>query len=174
MIPCHSLRGQTFRIPLIQTLWCTHSGIHTSPALCKVTAGRHSPTRYRTKALTYEQAFPPNYITVTRGWNSVNTSNLHEAPRAGLTLVDDLFIRKFITGTFAGLVLGEVIIKRQFNLIRIAFLCFSGIDPQKIYFLIGSFLSRYTEELLSYWFQCPTKIEIQMTTDRKSIVYKYK
>jgi len=37
-----------------------------------------------------------------------------------------------------------------------------------MYFLIG-----YTEELLSYWMQCPVTLELQTVGDRKDVVFKY-
>ena len=71
-------------------------------------------------------------------------------------------------GTWHNLILSEVIIKRQFNMIRVGALIYQGVQARKMYFLIG-----YTEELLSYWLQCPVKLELQTVEDRKSIVYKY-
>lgn len=43
-------------------------------------------------------------------------------PRSSETATEDVFIRKFISGTFSGLVLSEVVIKRRGNLIVLAFL----------------------------------------------------
>lgn len=73
-----------------------------------------------------------------------------------------------MTGTWHSLVLSEVIIKRQFNHIRIAGLIKQGISARKMYFLIG-----YTEELLSYWLQCPVTLELQTVTDPKDVIFKY-
>jgi small subunit ribosomal protein S24 len=73
-----------------------------------------------------------------------------------------------MTGTWHSLVLSEVIIKRQFNHIRIAALIKQGISSRKMYFLIG-----YTEELLSYWLQCPVTLELQTVTDPKDVIFKY-
>ena len=36
-----------------------------------------------------------------------------------------------------------------------------------MYFLIG-----YTEELLSYWLQCPVKLELQ-TAKKNDVIFKY-
>lgn len=68
----------------------------------------------------------------------------------------------------ACLVCSEVIIKRQHNTIRIAALIRQAITPRKMYFLIG-----YTEELLSYWMQCPVTLELQTVGDKKDVVFKY-
>lgn len=88
--------------------------------------------------------------------------------RPAQTAVEDLFIRKFITGTWHGLLCSEVIIKRQFNTIRIAAIMRQAITARKMYFLIG-----YTEELLSYWLQCPVTLELQTVPDKKDMIFKY-
>lgn len=88
--------------------------------------------------------------------------------RPAETAIEDVFIRRFVTGTWHNLFLSEVIIKRQYNLIRIAGIVHQSIQPRKMYFLIG-----YTEELLSYWLQCPVKLELQTVSERKDVVFKY-
>lgn len=88
--------------------------------------------------------------------------------RASETTIEDLFIRKFMVGTFHNLVCSEVIIKRQHNHIRIAAIMSRNITARKMYFLIG-----YTEELLSSWLQCPVTLEIQTVEDRKDVIFKY-
>ena len=42
------------------------------------------------------------------------------------------------------------------------------LTPRKIYFLIG-----YTEEMLSQWLKCPTKLELQLVENPKDVIYKY-
>lgn len=79
-----------------------------------------------------------------------------------------MFIRKFIVGTFHNLVASEVIIKRQFNHIRIAALMTQKLQPYKYYFLIG-----YAEEMLSIWLQCPVTLEVQTIADKKETIFKY-
>lgn len=37
---------------------------------------------------------------------------------------------------------------------------------------IWSFLG-YTEEMLSYWLQCPITLELQTTPDKKDVIFKY-
>lgn len=91
-----------------------------------------------------------------------------EGLRPSETAIEDEFVRKFMTGTWHSLLGSEVIIKRQHNSIRIAMIIRQAISPRKIYFLIG-----YCEELLSYWLQCPVKLEIQTIADRKDVVFKY-
>lgn len=82
--------------------------------------------------------------------------------------IEDLFIRKFMTGTWHSLFVSEIIIKRQHNMIRIAGILARSISARKMYFLIG-----YSEELLSFWLQCPVKLELQTTANRRDVVYKY-
>lgn len=79
-----------------------------------------------------------------------------------------MFIRKFITGTWHGLFASEIIIKRQHNIIRIAGIIRQAIGARKMYFLIG-----YSEELLSFWLQCPVKLELQTVADKKDVIFKY-
>lgn len=97
----------------------------------------------------------------------ITLANLEGGLRPAETAVEDLFIRKFVTGTWHGLFLSEVIIKRQHNIIRIAGIIGRAISARKMYFLIG-----YTEELLSYWLQCPVKLELQ-TAEKTDVVFKY-
>ena len=80
--------------------------------------------------------------------------------------LEDLFLRKFIYGTFHGCLSTDLIIKRRANQIIIVAIMLRNIAPQKFYFLIG-----YSEELLSNWFKCPVKMEIQITDDRP--IYKW-
>ena len=81
--------------------------------------------------------------------------------------IEDMFIRKFLKGTWSGLFLSEIIIKRQHNTIRIAALIRPMMVVRKIYFLIG-----YSEEMLSQWLKSPVKLELQVV-DPKDVVYKY-
>lgn len=116
---------------------------------------------------------PPHYLAHRKAWNSWNTSNIFNdrvptAQREAQTISEDMFIRKFITSTFHALTCSEVIIKRQFNHIRIAFLMHRGIAPRKAYFLIG-----YSEELLANWLQCPVTLEISTVEDKRDVIFKY-
>uniref|UniRef100_A0A336KKS2 CSON012240 protein n=1 Tax=Culicoides sonorensis TaxID=179676 RepID=A0A336KKS2_CULSO len=95
-------------------------------------------------------------------------ADILEAHRASETVIEDMFIRKFMTGTWHSLCLSEIIIKRQHNHIRIAAIIRQGVSARKMYFLIG-----YTEEFLSYWLQCPITLELQTTPDKTDVVFKY-
>jgi len=82
--------------------------------------------------------------------------------------VEDMFIRQFMRGTWHNLFASEVIIKRQHNIIRISGLVTRTLTPYKLYFLIG-----YTEELLSYWLQCPIKLELVTINSKQGVIFKY-
>jgi len=146
--------------------------LHTTPAVEKQVAGRYlrNKTKFKTFPMTYEMANPPYYIAVRKGWNSWNTSSLVGVDRTNTvqTTIEDVFIRRFIFGTFHRLFLSELIVKRRANLIVIAGIVHHSIAPTKIYFLVG-----YTEQILSYLLKCPVKLDIQTTHDPKALVVKY-
>nr|CAG4635181.1 EOG090X0I6M [Alona affinis] len=141
---------------------------HASAVCCRVQAGRYKITPKKNRPLTYEMANPPHFIAHRKSWNSWDTSSLYEGLRAAETSVEDVFIRKFMTGTFHDLFCSEIIIKRQHNIIRIAGIIRQGIPARKMYFLIG-----YCEELLSSWLQCPVKLELQTIEKREETIFKY-
>ncbi|XP_031348763.1 28S ribosomal protein S24, mitochondrial [Photinus pyralis] len=151
------------RIPNLQ-----RRTLHLSAVCEKNQSGRYRVTPRRDFPLTYEMANPPHYIVQRKSWNSWNTSNIVGGPRPSETAVEDVFIRKFVIGTWHALFVSEIIIKRQFNMIRIAGIIRQAVSPRKMYFLIG-----YTEELLSFWLQCPVKLELQTVADKKDVIFKY-
>ncbi|EEZ97275.1 small ribosomal subunit protein uS3m [Tribolium castaneum] len=142
--------------------------LSTSTACQKSQSGRYRITPRKDLPLTYEMANPPHQIAHRKTWNSINTSNLEGGLRSSETAIEDIFIRKFMTGTWHALFLSEIIIKRQHNIIRIAGIVRRSVSARKMYFLIG-----YTEELLSFWLQCPVKVELQTVADRRDVVFKY-
>nr|XP_053639337.1 28S ribosomal protein S24, mitochondrial-like [Cherax quadricarinatus] len=83
-------------------------GLHTTQAAHKAQAGRYRVTRNRSKPLTYEMANQPCQIAHRKSWNSWNTTSLYEGLREPETVVDDIFIRKFMTGTWHNLFVSEV------------------------------------------------------------------
>lgn len=97
-----------------------------------------------------------------------HSANLQGGLRSSETAIEDIFMRRFMTGTFHSLLCSEVIIKRQHNHIRIAALMKQSLPARKMYFLIG-----YTEELLAYWLQCPVTLELQTVTDSRDVIFKY-
>lgn len=102
--------------------------------------------------------------------NDTNNFKQHtiDTQRGAETIFEDVFIRRFLKGTWHSLVVSEIIIKRQSNYIRLAMIVRQGISARKLYFLLG-----YSEELLSLWLQCPVSIEIQTTPQKRDVIFKY-
>uniref|UniRef100_A0A2M4AW47 Putative 28s ribosomal protein s24 mitochondrial n=1 Tax=Anopheles triannulatus TaxID=58253 RepID=A0A2M4AW47_9DIPT len=155
-------------VKLIPSLVAARRSIHTTALAAKSQSGRYKISAKGDRPLTYEMANPPHHIAHRKAWNSWNTSNLEGELRPSQTMLEDDFVRRFMAGTWHGMVLSEVIIKRQHNHVRIAAIILRSIPARKMYFLIG-----YCEELLSYWLQCPVTLELQTTDDRKDVVFKY-
>ncbi|KAM9800948.1 small ribosomal subunit protein uS3m [Neosynchiropus ocellatus] len=118
------------------------------------------------RPVTYEQAHKPHHIAHRKGWLSQHTSNLHAEDGAADRTVEDVFIRRFINGTFQNCLANEVVIKRRGNLLLVCMLMEQKLRAQKTYFLIG-----YSETLLSHFYKCPVKLEVQ--TVPSPPVYKY-
>ena len=57
---------------------------------------------------------------------------LYEGLRAAETAAEDVFIRRFVTGTWHNMFASEVIIKRQHNIIRIACLVVQSVPARKM------------------------------------------
>jgi len=144
-------------------------GISTSSICAKKQSGRFRVSVKQNNPITYEEANKPHQIGHTKAWNSYNTeSHLEFGLRKSETTMEDIFIRRFLTGTWHNLFVSEIIIKRQHNLIRVAGIVQRAITPRKMYFLIG-----YTEEMLSYWIQSPVKLELQTVDDKRDVIFKY-
>lgn len=92
--------------------------------------------------------------------------NLKGEEGAADRTVEDVFLRRFMFGTFHGCLANEVVIKRRGNLLVVCALMLQKMPPQKFYFLIG-----YSESLLSHFYKCPVKLELQ--TLQEKAVYKY-
>uniref|UniRef100_A0A182K7N5 28S ribosomal protein S24, mitochondrial n=1 Tax=Anopheles christyi TaxID=43041 RepID=A0A182K7N5_9DIPT len=153
---------------LVWPLMLARRCVHTTAIAAKSQSGRYKISPKGDRPLTYEMANPPHQIAHRKAWNSWNTSNLEGELRPSQTMLEDDFIRRFMAGTWHGMVLSEVIIKRQHNHVRIAAIINRSIPARKMYFLIG-----YCEELLAYWLQCPVTLELQTTEDRKDVIFKY-
>ena len=74
--------------------------------------------------------------------------------------IEDMFIRKFLKGTWSQMFLSEIIVKRQHNTIRIAAIIRPSVTNRKLYFLLG-----YSEEMLSLWLKCLVNLELQVLPD---------
>ena len=165
------------RVPFVLLSRCTSSrliqapssGIHTTAVLGRRTAGRHKPTINRDKPLTYEQSQEPYYIGVTKSWNSFSTSGLLDGLRTAETSHEDIFIRKFLHGTWPRLLVSDVIIKRRANQIFCSFIAVRDLKPSQFYFLIG-----YSEEIMSYVLKSTVRLEVQTCDNAEDLVYEYK
>jgi len=73
-----------------------------------------------------------------------------------------------MSGTWHGLFVSELIIKRRQNLIVIAGLINQMHPPGRIYFLKG-----YTEELLSHLLRRPIRVEVQTVDSPKDVLFKW-
>ncbi|KAE8285447.1 28S ribosomal protein S24, mitochondrial [Larimichthys crocea] len=147
---------------------CSSSGsrsLHVTAACCKNRAARARVGK-GDRPLTYEQALAPHHIGHRKGWLSQHTSNLKGEEGASDRTTEDVFVRRFMFGTFHGCLANEIVIKRRGNLLVVCALMLQKLPPQKFYFLIG-----YSESLLSHFYKCPVKLEIQTLQDRA--VYKY-
>ncbi|XP_031143818.1 28S ribosomal protein S24, mitochondrial [Sander lucioperca] len=147
---------------------CSSSGsraLHVTAVCCKNKAARVRVGK-GDKPLTYEQALPPHHIGHRKGWLSQNTSNLKGEEGAAERTVEDVFVRRFMFGTFHGCLANEIVIKRRGNVLIVCALMLQKLPPQKFYFLIG-----YSESLLSHLYKCPVKLEVQTLQDKA--VYKY-
>lgn len=112
------------------------------------------------------------FAPVARTWRDVwalgLAGNLQGGLRQSETLIEDMFIRKFMTGTWHRMFVSEILIKRRHNMVMVGGIVQRSVIPRKMYFLLG-----YTEEILSYVLKCPVKLELQSTADKKDMVFKY-
>uniref|UniRef100_A0AAV2IS51 Uncharacterized protein n=1 Tax=Knipowitschia caucasica TaxID=637954 RepID=A0AAV2IS51_KNICA len=69
------------------------------------------------RPLTYEQALPPHQIGHRKGWLSHHTGNLKGEAGAAERTIEDVFIRRFMFGTFHGCLANEIVIKRRGNVL---------------------------------------------------------
>ncbi|NWI38981.1 RT24 protein, partial [Picathartes gymnocephalus] len=113
------------------------------------------------KLVTYEQAHPPHHIGHRKGWLSLHTGNLCGEAGAAQRALEDAFLRRFLHGTFPGLLADEVVLKRRGNLLVICALLGRALPPAKLYFLLG-----YAETLLGHFYKCPVRLELQTVPGR--------
>uniref|UniRef100_G3NAX3 Mitochondrial ribosomal protein S24 n=1 Tax=Gasterosteus aculeatus aculeatus TaxID=481459 RepID=G3NAX3_GASAC len=140
-------------------------GLHVTAARCKNRAARVRVGK-GDRPLTYEEALPPHHIAHRKGWLSQHTGNLRGEEGTAERTVEDVFVRRFIFGTFHGCLANELVIKRRGNVLVVCALMLQKLQPQKFYFLIG-----YSETMLSHLYKCPVKLEVQTLQDKA--VYKY-
>ncbi|XP_074547154.1 small ribosomal subunit protein uS3m [Halichoeres trimaculatus] len=139
--------------------------LHVTAVCCKNRAARVRVGK-GDRPLTYEEALPPHHIGHRKGWLSQHTSNLKGEEGAADRTIEDTFLRRFIFGTFHNCLANEIVIKRRGNMLIVCAVMIQKLAPQKFYFLIG-----YSEYLLSHFYKCPVKLEIQTLPEKA--VYKY-
>nr|XP_057915946.1 28S ribosomal protein S24, mitochondrial [Doryrhamphus excisus] len=139
--------------------------LHVTAICCKNQAARVRVGK-GDRPVTYERAMKPHHIGHSKGWLSQHTSNLKGERGAADRAVEESFIRRFMFGTFHGCLANEVVIKRRGNMLTVCALMLQKLPPPKFYFLIG-----YSESLLSHFYKCPVKLDIQTLQDKQ--VYKY-
>ncbi|XP_015276599.1 PREDICTED: 28S ribosomal protein S24, mitochondrial [Gekko japonicus] len=159
------LQAFSGKLDRISWILCSRQGFQTTATCHKNRAARVRVGK-GDKPVTYEQAHPPHYIAHRKGWLSQHTSNLDGESGAAERTVEDVFIRKFIYGTFHGCLANEIVLKRRANTLIICAIFVQKLPPSKFYFLIG-----YTEVLLSFLYKCPVKMEVQTVPNK--VVYKY-
>ncbi|XP_061782898.1 small ribosomal subunit protein uS3m [Nerophis lumbriciformis] len=139
--------------------------LHVTAVCCKNQAARARVGK-GDRPVTYERALKPHHIGHRKGWLSQHTSNLKEEDGAADRAVEDMFIRRFMFGTFHGCLANEVVIKRRGNMLIVCALMLQKMPPHKFYFLLS-----YSEAMLSHFYKCPVTMEIQ--TLQQTQVYKY-
>ncbi|ELK25157.1 28S ribosomal protein S24, mitochondrial [Myotis davidii] len=93
-------------------------------------------------------------------------SNLDGEDHAAERTVEDVFLRKFMLGTFPGCLADQLVLKRRANQVEICALVLRQLPAHKFYFLVG-----YSETLLSYFYKCPVRVHLQTVPSK--VVYKY-
>lgn len=142
--------------------------LHTTTPCFKSKAGRHKSSKMNNKPLTYDQAFKPHMIGVTKNWLSVHTGNLHGEKHAHRMMYEDQFIRRFLSGTFYRIIAGEVLVKRIHNNIEvIMFLKHPTQRGGQMHFLKG-----YSEKLLSAFLKCNVKLHMHKVME-EDMQYKF-
>ncbi|NXF91759.1 RT24 protein, partial [Eubucco bourcierii] len=139
--------------------------LHTSPVCLKTRAARARVGK-GTKAVSYEQAHAPHHIAHRKGWLSLHTGNLAGEEGAAERALEDAFLRRFLYGTFPGVLAEQVVLKRCANLLVPCLLLTRSLAPSKLYFLLG-----YSETLLSHFYKCPVRLQLQTVPTK--VVYKY-
>ncbi|XP_003465839.1 small ribosomal subunit protein uS3m isoform X1 [Cavia porcellus] len=139
--------------------------LHTSAICAKNRAARVRVSK-GDKPVTYEEVHAPHYIAHRKGWLSLHTGNLDGEDHAAERTVEDVFLRKFMMGTFPGCLADEVVLKRRGNQVEICALLLRQLPAHKVYFLVG-----YSETLLSHLYKCPVRLHLQTVPSK--VVYKY-
>ena len=144
---------------------CIWHALHTSVVCFKNRVARVRVDKGN-KPVTYEEAHAPHYIAHRKGWLSLHTGNLDGEDHAAERTVEDVFLRRFMLGTFPGCLADQLILKRRANQVEICALVLRQLPAHKFYFLVG-----YSETLLSHFYKCPVRLHLQTVPSK--VVYKY-
>ncbi|KAM5172321.1 small ribosomal subunit protein uS3m [Mantella aurantiaca] len=153
------------RLDFILPRYCQIRAIQTTSICLKNRAARVRVGKGN-KPVTYEEAHPPHFIADRKGWLSQHTGNLDSEEDTADRTIEDIYIRKFMYGTFPGCLADEIVIKRRANLIVICAIILRKHPSSTYYFLTG-----YSETLLSYLYKCPVRLELQTVEDK--VFYKW-
>ncbi|NWS49496.1 RT24 protein, partial [Probosciger aterrimus] len=118
------------------------------------------------KPVTYEEAHGPHYIGHRKGWLSLHTGNLCSEPGAAQRAVEDAFVRRFLRGTFPGVLLAPLVLRRRGRALLVSALLARALPPAQLLFLQG-----YAEALLSAFYRSPVRLELH--TLPAPTVYKH-
>uniref|UniRef100_F6Z5I0 28S ribosomal protein S24, mitochondrial n=1 Tax=Callithrix jacchus TaxID=9483 RepID=F6Z5I0_CALJA len=142
---------------------CTWRALHTSTVCAKNQAARVRVSK-GDKPVTYEEAHAPHYVAHRKGWLSLHTGNLDGEDHAAERTVEDISLRKFMWCTFPGCLADQLVIKQRANQLEICALVLRQLPAHKFYFLVG-----YSETLLSHFFKCPVRLQLQTVPSK--VVY---
>uniref|UniRef100_A0AAA9TSR5 Mitochondrial ribosomal protein S24 n=1 Tax=Bos taurus TaxID=9913 RepID=A0AAA9TSR5_BOVIN len=132
------------------------ASLHRPPQGLAVTAHRFSEnTEFEVSSVITQ--IPTGCITY---------GNLDGEDHAAERTVEDVFLRKFMLGTFPGCLADQLILKRRANQVEICALVLRQLPAHKFYFLVG-----YSETLLSHFYKCPVRLHLQTVPSK--VVYKF-
>uniref|UniRef100_A0A2K6SZG8 Mitochondrial ribosomal protein S24 n=1 Tax=Saimiri boliviensis boliviensis TaxID=39432 RepID=A0A2K6SZG8_SAIBB len=137
---------------------CTWRALHTSAVCARNQAAR-------VHVMTYEEAHPLHCIAHRKGWLSLHTGNLDGEDHAAERKVEDIFLHKFMWGTFPRCLADQLVIKHRANQLEICALVLRQLLAHKFCFLVG-----YSETLLSHFFKCPVRLHLR-TVPSKVVKY---
>ncbi|KAK1334698.1 hypothetical protein QTO34_004264 [Cnephaeus nilssonii] len=163
--------GSRIFAPHTQVLsWAERCRVPGAPCTVPRPGAKNRAARVRVgkgdKPVTYEEAHAPHHIAHRKGWLSLHTGNLDGEDHAAERTVEDVFLRKFMLGTFPGCLADQLVLKRRANQVEICALVLRQLPAHKFYFLVG-----YSETLLSHFYKCPVRVHLQTVPSK--VVYKY-
>ncbi|XP_045654564.1 28S ribosomal protein S24, mitochondrial-like [Ursus americanus] len=118
------------------------------------------------KSVTYEEAHGPRYIAHHKGRLSLHTGNLYGEDHAAEQTVEDVFLQKFMLGTFPVCLSDPRILKRRAHQLEVSALVLRQLPAHKFHLLVG-----YSETLLSPCYKRPVCLHLQTVPSK--VVYKY-